>query len=224
MIEFTVKQIAELLSVSKPTVQKAIKELAIEPERAQNNNRRYYSYADTVAIIKAVNPSYDFSLLSEFGAKPQSETAKPQTEPPKTENQTAKPQTEPPNQDEKTAKPPSSAEVELLKSMLGVIQEQLKEKDKQLAIKDKQIQDLSDRLAEAMQLTRGQQYIAAADKTTELLEADTKRGQQEEQPIVVSEAAAAENPAPSADNTEREAAETPEPQQKKSFWQRIFGR
>ena len=85
MIEFTVKQIAELLSVSKPTVQKAIKELAIEPERAQNNNRRYYSYADTVAIIKAVNPSYDFSLLSEFGAKPQSETAKP----PKTENQTA---------------------------------------------------------------------------------------------------------------------------------------
>lgn len=215
MIEFTVKQIAELLSVSKPTVQKAIKKLAIEPERAQNNNRRYYSYADTVAIIKAVNPSYDFSLLSEFGAKPQ-------TEPPKTENQTAKPQTEPPNQDEKTAKPPSGAEVELLKSMLGVIQEQLKEKDKQLAIKDKQIQDLSDRLAEAMQLTRGQQYIAAADKTTELLEADTKRGQQEEQPIVVNEAAAAENPAPSADSKERKAAETSEPPQKKSFWQRLF--
>ena len=41
MIEFTTKQIAELLGGSKPTVQKAIKELAIEPERAQNNNRRY---------------------------------------------------------------------------------------------------------------------------------------------------------------------------------------
>lgn len=223
MIEFTVKQIAELLGVSKPTVQKVIKELSIKPERAQNNNRRYYSYADTVAIIKAVNPNYDFSLLSEFGAKPQSETAKPQTEPPKTENQTAKPQTEPPNQDEKTAKPPNSEEIDLLKSMLGVIQEQLKEKDKQLAIKDKQIQDLSDRLAEAMQLTRGQQYIAAADKTTELLEADTKRGQQEEQPIVVNEAAA-ENPAPSANNKERETAEKQEQPQKKSFWQRLFRR
>ena len=181
MIEFTVKQIAELLSVSKPTVQKAIKELAIEPERAQNNNRRYYSYADTVAIIKAVNPSYDFSLLSEFGAKPQSETAKPQTEPPKTENQTAKPQTEPQNEEEKTAKPPNSEEIDLLKSMLGVIQEQLKEKDKQLAVKDKQISDLSERLAEALQITRGQQYIAAADRTKELLEADTNNKEEDRQ-------------------------------------------
>ena len=207
MIEFTVKQIAELLSVSKPTVQKAIKELAIEPERAQNNNRRYYSYADTVAIIKAVNPSYDFSLLSEFGAKPQSETAKP----PKTENQTAKPQTEPPNQEEKTAKPPSSEEIDLLKSMLGVIQEQLKEKDKQLAVKDKQIQDLSDRLAEALQLTKGQQYIAAADKTKELMAA---RGQQDQEE---GEAAADQEETTSAIIENQADLEEQQPKEK-GFW------
>ena len=128
-------------------------------------------------------------------------------------------------ENDKKEKPNKENEqIEALNKLIEIIQKQLEEKDKQLAVKDKQIQDLSDRLAEAMQLTRGQQYITAADKTTELLEADTKRGQQEEQPIVVNEAAAAENPAPSADNTEKEAAEMPESPQKKSFWQRLFGR
>ena len=216
MIEFTVKQIAELLSVSKPTVQKAIKELAIEPERAQNNNRRYYSYADTVAIIKAVNPSYDFSLLSEFGAKPQSETAKPQTEPQKTENQTAKPQIEPQNEEEKTAKPPNSEEIDLLKSMLGVIQEQLKEKDKQLAVKDKQISDLSERLAEALQITRGQQYIAAADRTKELLEADTNNKEEDRQEKYTTAAADIN------ESIEQEEVQ-PLPPKKKGFFARLFG-
>ena len=202
MIEFTVKQIAELLSVSKPTVQKAIKELAIEPERAQNNNRRYYSYADTVAIIKAVNPSYDFSLLSEFGAKPQSETAKPQTEPQ--------------NEEEKTAKPPNSEEIDLLKSMLGVIQEQLKEKDKQLAVKDKQISDLSERLAEALQITRGQQYIAAADRTKELLEADTNNKEEDRQEKYTTAAADIN------ESIEQEEVQ-PLPPKKKGFFARLFG-
>lgn len=211
MIEFTTKQLAELLGVSKPTVQKAINELAIQPERKDNNNRGYYSYADTVAIIKAVKPSFDFALLAKFGEKPQSETAKLQNEPPKA----AKLQNLAQNSDEQTAKPPNE-ELELLRSMLSVIQEQLKEKDKQLEVKDKQIQDLSDRLAEAMQLTRGQQYIAAADKTTELLETDSKRGQQEE-PIVEVNGAA-------ADNTKRAAAQEDDTKQKMSFWKRLFGR
>lgn len=218
MIEFTTKQLAELLSVSKPTVQKAINELAIQPERKDNNNRGYYSYADTVAIIKAVKPSFDFALLSEFGEKPQNETAKPPNEPQKT----AKPQNLAQNSEEQTAKPPNE-ELELLRSMLTVIQEQLKEKDKQLEVKDKQIQDLSDRLAEAMQLTRGQQYIAAADKTTELLEADSKRGQQEEPIVETNGAAAAENPAPAARDRQEDTEEIKQ-EPKKSFWKRLFGR
>lgn len=60
------------------------------------------------------------------------------------------------------------------------MQKQLEEKDKQLAVKDKQIEDLSNRLAEALQLTKGQQYIAAADKTKELIEADTVRKEPQE--------------------------------------------
>lgn len=204
MIEYTVKQIAELLGVSKPTVQKAIKELAISPEREQNNNRRYYNYADTVAIIKLINKDFDFSSLLAVGEKPPTETAKPQTEPPKTEKSTEKPPTEPPKEEEETAKPPNSEEVELLKSMLAVIQEQLKEKDNQLAIKDKQIQDLSDRLAEAMQLTKAQQYITAADKTVELIETDIKREEEPKESIAV--------------NEDKSTIK------KKGFWQRIFGK
>lgn len=64
-------------------------------------------------------------------------------------------------------------QIEALNRLIEIVQKQLEEKDKQLAVKDKQIADLSERLAEALQLTKGQQYIAAADKTKELLEADT---------------------------------------------------
>ena len=215
MMEFTTKQIAELLGVSKPTVQKAIKALAVEPARRENNNRAYYSYADAVSVIKVVRPDFDFSLLEGFGAKPKTETAKPPNEAQNIEN----PQNLAQNSEAETAKPPN-AELDLLRNMLAVIQEQLQEKDKQLSIKDKQIQDLSDRLAEAMQLTRGQQYIAAADKTTELLEADNRRAPQQEEHVVVPEDQTDQQPSASSG----EEAENKEPLPKKSFWQRIFGK
>lgn len=219
MKEFTTKQIAELLGVSKPTVQKKIKELAVSPERTDNNKRAYYSYADTVAVIQKIKPNYDFSLLVDSGAKPPTDTAKPQNEPPNT----AKPQNFVPNFGEQTAKP-QSEELEFLKRALSVIESQLAEKDKQLAVKDEQIKDLSNRLAEAMELNKGLQYITATEKTTELLEADTKKQQQEEPPIVVEEADTEVADSPSSWIPEREdkGTEEPEPQKKKSFWQRLF--
>ena len=222
MMEFTTKQIAELLGVSKPTVQKEIKRLAVEPERRENNNRAFYSYADTVSVIKAIRPNYDFSLLSQFGEKPQNETAKPQNEP----QNTAKPQNLVQNSEGQTAKP-QNEELEFLKRALSVIEAQLAEKDKQLEKKDEQIKDLSNRLAEAMQLTRGQQYITAADKTTELLEVDSKRGQQDEPPIVIHEEATIKKESKPAFETNKSNSSTEEEPQLlsiKSFWKRLFGR
>ena len=67
MKEFTVKEIADLLEVSKPTVQKAITEASIDPVRIEKNKYRMYSYADTVAIIKAVKSDFDFSVIAKFG-------------------------------------------------------------------------------------------------------------------------------------------------------------
>ena len=139
-------------------------------------------------------------------------------------NSTAAVQPDSTNEKDEKAKPDKdNDQIEALNKLIDIIQKQLEEKDKQLAVKDKQIQDLSDRLAEAMQLTRGQQYITAADKTTELLEADNKRGQQEERPIVVNEAAI-KNTAAYTDNKEKRVIEKPEQPQKKSFWQRLLGR
>lgn len=66
MKEYTVKQIAELTEVSKPTVRAKIKQLKIEPLHKDNSiNTVYYSYEDTVTIIKALKPSYDFSAFLE---------------------------------------------------------------------------------------------------------------------------------------------------------------
>lgn len=71
----------------------------------------------------------------------------------------------------------NSSEIELLRSIVQTIQEQLSVKDQQLAAyeeqlvnKDKQIADYSERLKEALELTRGQQYITAADKTVQLMD------------------------------------------------------
>ena len=224
MKEFTVKEIADLLEVSKPTVQKAITEASIDPVRIEKNKYRMYSYADTVAIIKAVKSDFDFSVIAKFGGKSQSETAKPQDNSQISQNETEEPQ----NQTEKSQNTAKSEELELMRSMLSLIQEQMKEKDKQLAIKDKQIQDLSDRLAEAMHLTKGQQYIAAADKTVQLMD----RGKAEDQDIVF-----AEEPDQESTETSTEEEECPaatigssssaadpiqEEPQKVGFFKRLF--
>ena len=192
MSEFTVKQIAEVLEVSKPTVQKLINKNSIQPVRIAKNKYRFYSLEDAAEIAKKINPSFNVSVLESVSAKPKNETAKPENQVEKPETLTAKPET-------KTAKPQISDELELLKRTVAIIEKQLDEKDKQ-------IKDLSDRLAEALQLTKGQQYITAADKTTELLEADNRRNVEEADSVIEPE------PAAPADSSE-----------KKGFWRRLFG-
>lgn len=113
-------------------------------------------------------------------------------------------------------------QIAALNKLIEIVQKQLEEKDKQLAVKDKQIADLSDRLAEALQLTKGQQYIAAADKTKELIEADTGRKEPQEQAEIVPEHESAETTAAAKEHIgvvqEQEIS-----QKKKSFFARLFG-
>lgn len=119
---------------------------------------------------------------------------------------------------EKKAKPDKENEqIEALNRLIEIVQKQLEEKDKQLAVKDKQIADLSDRLAEALQLTKGQQYIAAADKTKELLEADTGRSGEGEINLDYTTATAEKK-----DTKEQEEPQE-QPQKKKGFFARLFG-
>ncbi len=151
---YTVKEIAELLNVSKPTIQRYINTAAIEPDK-EENQCRYYSYDKAVEIIKAVNAEFDISRIAADHEAPQNDA--PQT-----------------------ATPPQNAEIEILKSVIATIQEQLVIKDKQIANMDRQIAAYEDqitnyskRLKEALDLTKGQQYIAAADKTAQIMDKES---------------------------------------------------
>ena len=162
---YTVKEIAELLNVSKPTIQRYINTAAIEPDK-EENQCRYYSYDKAVEIIKAVNAEFDISRIAADHEAPQNDA--PQTA------------TEPQNDAPQTATPPQNAEIDILKSVIATIQEQLVIKDKQIANMDRQIAayedqitDYSKRLKEALELTKGQQYIAAADKTAQIMDKES---------------------------------------------------
>ena len=151
---YTVKEIADLLSVSKPTIQRYINTAAIEPDK-EENQCRYYNFDKAVKIIKAVNAEFDISRIAADHEAPQNDA--PQT-----------------------ATPPQNAEIEILKSVIATIQEQLVIKDKQIANMDRQIAayedqitDYSKRLKEALELTKGQQYIAAADKTAQIMDKES---------------------------------------------------
>lgn len=217
MKEFTVKDLAEILSVSKPTIQRAINAAAIEASREESQTR-YYNLEAAAAISAKVKPEFDFSACVGGSDLPPHEAEQTETPPRMTE-------TDRNNEKfvaEQTETPPQNDSLEFMRAMLSTIQEQLAAKDKQIAAyeaqiaaKDKQIEDYSARLAEAMQLTRGQQYIAAADKQAELLEAAAAAEVvTAEEPVI-----SADKPAPADGNTGTDTAAAP----KKSFWSRLFG-
>ena len=82
-MEYTVKQIAEFIGVTKPTVQTAIKKLNIQPLRTDNINRAFYSLNDTTLVIRTIKPDFNISTLIGTTEKPQS---KPQSTPPNAAN------------------------------------------------------------------------------------------------------------------------------------------
>ena len=172
---YTVKEIADLLSVSKPTIQRYINTAAIEPDK-EENQCRYYNFDKAVKIIKAVNAEFDISRIAADHEAPQNDAPQTAT-PPQNAPQTA---TAPQNDAPQTATPPQNAEIEILKSVIATIQEQLVIKDKQIANMDRQIAAYEDqitnyskRLKEALELTKGQQYIAAADKTAQIMDKES---------------------------------------------------
>ena len=209
---YTVKEIADLLSVSKPTIQRYINTAAIEPDK-EENQCRYYNFDKAVKIIKAVNAEFDISRIAADHEAPQNDAPQTAT-PPQNAPQTA---TEPQNDAPQTATPPQNAEIEILKSVIATIQEQLVIKDKQIANMDRQIAayedqitDYSKRLKEALELTKGQQYIAAADKTAHIMDKESAGKEN------INTAAADETITAAADQKEVQT-------EKKSFWKRLFG-
>lgn len=172
---YTVKQIADLLEVSKPTVQKVINDNSIEADKIEKNKYRYYSYEKCVFVISVLNPNFDFSMLPKKTEKTPQNIEKLQSGTAKSLENTEK-----------------SQSIESLNKMLAIIEKQLEEKDKIIAQRDKELEqksqelqkvrddaaaerkDLQDKLAKAYEditdLAKKAQYITAADKTNQIME------------------------------------------------------
>ena len=160
--KYTVKELSELLKVSKPTVQRAIKELKIEPVEIVKNKFRYYSQQDAENIVKAVIGEDDLNFSQFFATSENTET--PQNVSQNTEN-------EPQNvsQSGRTHRNTEniSNDNEAIKTMLSMLQKEIEKKDQM-------INDLQNRLDNAYikiaDMADKAQYIAAADKTVLLMD------------------------------------------------------
>lgn len=162
MVEYTVKQIADLLAVSKPTVQKVINENGIEADRIEKNKFRYYSVEKAETIIREINADFDLSILSQDTAN----TAK-------IGNDTAKVSDKPPT------------DTEIISRMLDMMKEEMQKKDREIERKERQIESLQADLKEAYKqigtLAGQASFITAADKTAQIMDMQQAAADKEEQ-------------------------------------------
>jgi predicted DNA-binding protein YlxM (UPF0122 family) len=207
MSDFTVKEIADILRVSKTTVQKAIKAAGITYDYIERN-KQYYSMEKTRKIVFLIRADFDFAIFENKLANSQAKT-KNQGENPQTEIDKSPIEIENSAYETNNSQNHNKSEIAALHKLIDLVQKQLEEKDKQLAIKDKQIQDLSDLLAQAMQLIERQQYIAEADKTKQLLES-----KKQDEEIIITEATQAQ------EDNKQIAADAKQP--KEDLWKRFL--
>ena len=146
---YTAKEIADLLEVSKPTVQKVINDLGVEYS-TKGKRDRLYPAESVVKIIQAISPSFD---VSDFFEKIEN-----------TENEPEKPQ----NNNEKTAKTENDNEREWQSMLIQTLQQQIEDQRKQLESKDKEITDLHRLLDQQQVLTlQANQKIELLEHTPE---------------------------------------------------------
>lgn len=186
---YTVKEIADIIGVSKTTIQKYIKASAITYDYVAKN-KQYYSIDKTKSIIKGIRTDFNVDEIGNRqpqtdnienenitetqsdsvgcrNCQPPTANQKPQTENRKhlTENRKAEEEIKTNNIEKQL-----SDLIDTLQKQLEIKDEQIKVLNKQLEVKDEQIKNYSDRLSEALQLTAGQQFIHAVDKKEMLKE------------------------------------------------------
>lgn len=150
MRDYTVKEIAELLGVSKPTVQKVINDLDL-PFITKGKRDRLYPEESVIEVIKVLDPCFDFSKITE---KTENETQKPQND---TENIE--------NNEKETEKNAKDRKVDDLQELLiQTLQKQIEDQQKQLESRDQEINQLHKLLDQQQVLT------LQANKKIELLE------------------------------------------------------
>lgn len=146
--EFTIKDIAEELRVSKPTVSKAIKEIGIEPKMVIGK------YVLTEEEAEKVRNN-----ILGIEAEETDTAKKPQTDTEKTENKTEN------FENSANEKPPKA---ETTPQMIEILQTTITLLQKQLEIKDKQIESLTAQIQTLTMLLNQQQQLSAMDKIKEI--------------------------------------------------------
>ena len=165
---YTVKEIADILGVSKTTVQKAIKAAAIECDKVEKN-RQYYSLEKTKQIIIKANKDFDLDTL-QVGLEVENS-------PTKTENQTENSQILTENSPTKTENqtensPTIDKALEILEKQLDEKNSTIKDLQEKLAAAYSQISEQSKTIAD---LATKAQYITAADKTAQIMDKQQKQ-------------------------------------------------
>ena len=128
-MEITIKELADKLGVSKPTISKAIDALGIQTELRKVGNRFVLSESQAAAVKSQILQNCE----TETTQKSQEET---ESEPPKPQSETEK------------------SLISLLQSQITILQEQLSKKDAQIAMLGKSLQDTTTALSAAQDALR----------------------------------------------------------------------
>jgi DNA-binding transcriptional MerR regulator len=155
---YTVKQVAELLGVSKQAVQKVINKKNIECKYVEKNTY-FYSYNDIVSVILKIDRNFDISLLNKVVNTSTTETTTTANSTTKNDNLKHNPDEDidssPPTQQEKGDNADNENNdnrqlIEVLENTIALFQNQLIEKDKQIEELTKIIQ--ADKIIQAEQI------------------------------------------------------------------------
>lgn len=248
--EYSVKEVASLLGVSKPTVQKVINDLKKEPVRIDRGQIRVYSLDDMMDVIRVVRPGLDVSEFDNDRQEVQNLPPNAEKEVQNTanrckdESQTGANDHQNLQNDRQEMQNAANAlemVLEALREELEAKNRQIAEKDKQLSEKDKQISEKDKQIENLQAISQGQmeaikgltenlkaaQALAAGDKKL-LFESRTAT---EEKETVAGEFVVASDPvtddlkeqegAAVVTDQEETALEEPEAE-KKGFWARLW--
>lgn len=157
-MEITIKELADELGVSKPTVSKAIDALGIQGELRKVGNRFVLSESQAAAVKSQILQSGE----TETPPKPQDET----------ENEPPKPQSE-----------MEKSLISLLESQITILQEQLTVKDSQIAAQQDQIKQLTQSLHDTTAALTAAQALHAGTIKQQLTDKQVvSEGQSEPEP------------------------------------------
>ena len=208
-MEMTIKQLADELGVSKPTIRNIVSELGIQSKLRKVGNRYMLSDAQITQV--------KLQILKDGVLSESEKTEKSESEMLSESEKTEKSESEVLSESEKTKKSESEMLSESEKTENSIVREQLSILSQQLTVKDNQIQVLQDQLIakdnqiqilqeQIGQLTAAMESMAAALTGAQALHAGTIQKQ-----------------LTGHNDRVEQSSDQEQPKQKQGFFSRLFG-